>query len=93
MFVNKKRYLKAKSLKTNLEKKHPEILKVHLITSDENLIGEDLWLDKKGLSTKPYCLRSPFMVMVRPDRYIGMTQRGLKEVKIKGYFQDLLGLF
>jgi len=65
-------------------------LGVHLISPDEELEVERYWIDQDREIAKPYRLWYPFMILVRPDGYIGLTAKGFSKKKVDFYFETLL---
>ncbi len=90
IFCRQRHLLKAKELLQDLNTKYSEVMGVHLISPDEELEVDHYWIDQDKEIAKPYRLGYPFMILVRPDGYIGLTAKGFSKKKVDFYFQTLL---
>ncbi|MCH9632718.1 MAG: Pentachlorophenol 4-monooxygenase [Chlamydiae bacterium] len=92
IFFREGRCREAVLVKKDLEKKYSDLLKIHLISNSLEISESNAWLDVGGLNAAPYKIGKTFMVMVRPDGYIGVISKKIKTKKIESYFHDLIGI-
>ncbi len=90
IFFKDTKYSQAIALKEEAECRFKAFLKIHLVCTSAEIEQNDCWIDENLQSSSPYRLGNNFLVIVRPDKYIGMTKKGLKKEAVEEYFQELL---
>lgn len=80
-------------LAKTLFKKYKDILKIHLILShpdpELNWRGQ-VWHDEGLVMFNKHQIKKPSLVLVRPDKYIGLVQQPIQEKQLFSYFQKWL---
>ncbi len=72
--------------------KYPHIIIPHLILSHESDIPECLasvWLDEQQQVHHQFAINQPMALLLRPDKYIGLTQSPVEHDVLKSYFKTM----
>lgn len=76
----------------SLEKQFDELLKVHLILAKPvkiGLITSSVFIDKNQGMHQHFSIKKPTALLIRPDKYIGMTQTPLDPNGLVQYLQQI----
>ncbi|KTD62677.1 FAD-dependent monooxygenase [Legionella shakespearei] len=85
--LNDKKVPQLISLARSLAKKYSQSTKIHVVLNKktEKRDGKiNFWMDEEQQVHKRFGFRKPTVVLVRPDKYIGMIQKPINEKKLMG---------
>lgn len=83
--LKNKKYAELVQLANSLAKSYPHSIKVHLIQEKQSTDNNKLithWEDKALNAHKKLGLNKPSLILVRPDKYIGIVQKPINEKKL-----------
>lgn len=75
-----------------ITKAYPKVIVPHIVlnqTKDKIVSSAHLWIDKDQKVHQHYGVNKPAAVLIRPDKYVGLTQVPLKQATLLAYFAKI----
>ncbi|KTD42503.1 FAD-dependent monooxygenase [Legionella quateirensis] len=87
--LKNKKLTELRHMAKTLVQKYPNSLKVHWVSSTKSVQPDDsitLWIDEQQRVHQHFGLKKPSLILVRPDKYIGLIQQ---PIHINRFMEDL----